>query len=239
MNRGDARDVKIQALRDRLSRLRDASPRINEGLDLDTVLQGVLDSARSLTGAGAFIILVRLRGDRERFLPSGLTAGSRRLPDTLSHVRSQGRPNLRPPVEVGPSLSFLAAPVFHLGKRVSIRSSARECVPSAEPQSGSPLALVPRAAGRAGVLADGANRHESARNRDEPDVRAQGTASDSILIVALNLPDAEGRRFVPSDNGIRALAHSDRRDVAASSILLVRRWDGKASVRGAEFRQFA
>ncbi len=36
---------------DRLSRLSAASLRINESLDFDTVLQGVLDSARSLTAA--------------------------------------------------------------------------------------------------------------------------------------------------------------------------------------------
>ena len=40
-----------QALRERLSRLSEASLRINESLDLDTVLQGVLDSACLLTGA--------------------------------------------------------------------------------------------------------------------------------------------------------------------------------------------
>ena len=40
-----------KALRDRLSRLSRASLRINESLEFDAVLQSVLDSARSLTGA--------------------------------------------------------------------------------------------------------------------------------------------------------------------------------------------
>ena len=40
-----------QALRQRLALLSRASLSINESLDFDTVLQGVLDSARSLTGA--------------------------------------------------------------------------------------------------------------------------------------------------------------------------------------------
>ena len=59
MNRDDERDLVIQALRDRLSRLSEASLRINESLDFDTVLQGVLDSARSLTEAryGAMTLL--------------------------------------------------------------------------------------------------------------------------------------------------------------------------------------
>ena len=38
-----------QALRERLARLSQASRRINESLDFDTVLQEVVDSARSLT----------------------------------------------------------------------------------------------------------------------------------------------------------------------------------------------
>ena len=59
MNRDDARDLEMQALRDRLSRLSEASLRINESLDFDTVLQGVLDSARALTEAryGAMTLL--------------------------------------------------------------------------------------------------------------------------------------------------------------------------------------
>ena len=51
MNRADERDLEIAALRDRLSRLSQASLRITEDLDLDTVLQGVVAGARSLTGA--------------------------------------------------------------------------------------------------------------------------------------------------------------------------------------------
>ena len=123
------RDDEMQALR----RLSEASLRINEGLDLDAVLQGVLDSARSLTGAsyGAFVLLDD-SGEIEDFLASGLTAeeaermwsladgmrffellssteGPLRLPDLLGHLRSQGLPNLHPPVEVGPSLPFLGA----------------------------------------------------------------------------------------------------------------------------------
>ena len=40
-----------ESLRERLSRLSEASLRINESLDFGTVLQGVLDNARALTGA--------------------------------------------------------------------------------------------------------------------------------------------------------------------------------------------
>ena len=133
---------EMQDLRNRLTRLSEASLRINESLDLDAVLQGVLDSARSLTGAsyGVFVLLDE-SGQIEDSLSSGLTAeeaqrmwsqadgmrvfelltsteGPLRLPDMLGHVRSQGVPGLQPPVEVGPTLPLLAAPVLHMGKRV-------------------------------------------------------------------------------------------------------------------------
>ena len=42
----------IQALRERLSKLSEASLRICESLDVDTVLREVVESARALTGAG-------------------------------------------------------------------------------------------------------------------------------------------------------------------------------------------
>ena len=72
---------QIEALRERLSRLSEASLRINESLDLDSVLQGVLDSARSLTGARyALITTLDGSGQAEEFLVSGLTSDeSRRL----------------------------------------------------------------------------------------------------------------------------------------------------------------
>ena len=59
---------------DRLSRLSAASLHINESLDLDTVLQGVLDSARSLTGARySLITTLDESGGIQDFLVSGPT----------------------------------------------------------------------------------------------------------------------------------------------------------------------
>ena len=59
MNQDDERELAIQALRNRLSRLSEASLGIIESLDFDTVLQGVLDSACSLAEAryGAMTLL--------------------------------------------------------------------------------------------------------------------------------------------------------------------------------------
>ena len=63
-----------QALRERLSRLSEASLRINESLEFDTVLQEVLDSARVLSGASYGVItLFNDSGAVDAFLASGVT----------------------------------------------------------------------------------------------------------------------------------------------------------------------
>ena len=73
MTESDRRDQdNASALRERLTRLSEASLRINESLDLDAVLQGVLDSARSLTDASyALITTLDDAGRIEDFLVSG------------------------------------------------------------------------------------------------------------------------------------------------------------------------
>ena len=63
-----------RALRERLALLSQASLSINESLDFDTVLQGVLDSARSLTGARYGVIALHDEaGNAGDFLSSGMT----------------------------------------------------------------------------------------------------------------------------------------------------------------------
>ena len=71
----DRRDQdNASALRERLARLSEASLHINESLDLDAVLQGVLDSARALTDARyALITTLDDAGRIEDFLVSGLS----------------------------------------------------------------------------------------------------------------------------------------------------------------------
>ncbi len=126
---------------DRLSRLSAASLRINESLDFDTVLQGALDSARSLTAARYGVMtLLDEAGGVQHFLASGMTgeeAGQlwltpdrwelfesltgisepMRVPDLVEHVRALGFTefSIPLPVEV---FRFMAAPMFHRGARV-------------------------------------------------------------------------------------------------------------------------
>ena len=132
----------MRELQERLSLLSEASLRINESLDFDTVLQGVLDSARSLTGAQYGVMTLHDDGGQvQDFLSSGMTSDEAgqlwdmperwrlyeylgsisrplRLPDLLGHIRSAGLPEFPPPLAAGPVVSFLAAPVLRRGERV-------------------------------------------------------------------------------------------------------------------------
>ena len=133
----DELDHQNPTMLDRLSKLSEASLRINESLDLDTVLQGVLDSARSLTGARyAGITTVDDAGQPKDFVTSGTTPeehqalaetpdGPRffeyllglstplRIRDMVSHFRSMGLPEFQSPV---PARSFLATSLRNLGR---------------------------------------------------------------------------------------------------------------------------
>ena len=126
-----------EALRNRLSRLSEASLRITESLDLDNILQGVIDGARSLTGAryGALLILDDAGGlqdlvisgmtpaERRKLgaLPRGLgllgylseIEGPLRLAAIAGHPSSVGFPEGHPPMK-----TFLGAPVRHRGERL-------------------------------------------------------------------------------------------------------------------------
>ncbi|MCY3789894.1 MAG: ATP-binding protein [Gemmatimonadetes bacterium] len=78
MTQADPRDRQVAILRDRLSRLSKASLRINESLDLDIVLQEVVASARSLTGARyGGIVTLDESGQFQDFITSGLTEEER------------------------------------------------------------------------------------------------------------------------------------------------------------------
>ena len=143
MSRANELEREVVSLRERLSRLSEASLRINESLDLGAVLQGALDSARSLTGARYGVLtLLDKDGQVQDFLSSGMTEeeakriwhtpdGMRifdylgslseplRIPDLLGLLSQLGLPEFRPPSAVEYALSFLAAPVFHRGERVA------------------------------------------------------------------------------------------------------------------------
>ena len=128
---------EIDDLRTSHLRFSEVSRRITESWDLDTVLQEVVDGARSLTDArygavGVFDDSGRVR----QFITSGITPEDRRLlgrlpkglgllgylneiqeplrlADLTLHSRSVGFPENHPPMR-----TFLGAPIRHLGEPV-------------------------------------------------------------------------------------------------------------------------
>ena len=142
MNRAEKPEANPegQARKDRLSRMSQASIRITETLDLDTVLQGVVDGACSLTGARhGCITTLEDGGQPPVFITPGLTPEERQLrfdlpggPEIFKHLtslseplrvanfssylRELGLPDIGPPL--GPVKAFLGAPIRHLDRRV-------------------------------------------------------------------------------------------------------------------------
>ena len=128
---------QIEALKERVSRLSAAVLRVSDSLDLDTVLQEVVDSARALTAARyAAIATVDNSGSVAEFITSGLTrdetsalvawpdgprvfehfrelAAPMRLTDLPSYVRKLGFSS-----ELMRSRTLQSAPMRHRGVNV-------------------------------------------------------------------------------------------------------------------------
>ena len=128
------RDRQIAALKERLAHLIEAGISISASLDPGAVLQNVLDSARSLTGA-QYGVMTTLdeSGELWEFLASGLSPeetqqlwampggmelyaylrtirGPMRVADFGVHARATGLPDFTPPV---PMRAFLTVPIRH------------------------------------------------------------------------------------------------------------------------------
>ena len=125
---------------DRLSRMSEASLRITESLELDAVLQGVVDGARTLTGAGhGGVTVLSDEGQSPVYVTSGLTSEQRqrrfelpggadifehlsglseplRIADLSGYASELGLPEISPPL--GPVGAFLGMPIRHMGRRV-------------------------------------------------------------------------------------------------------------------------
>ncbi len=147
MTQPDERELQIADLRDRLSRLSEASLRITEDLDFDTVLQEVVDGARALTSSryGAITVLDD-GGQLSDFIVSGMTREEYqglwdmpegeeffrylsgleeplRVSDIGSHLEALNMPDFLPSV---PLTSLLVAPIRHQGVGVGTIYLAHE-----------------------------------------------------------------------------------------------------------------
>ena len=140
MEPADSLKREIETLRDRLSGLSEAGVRITEDLDLDTVLQEVVDAARSLTGARiSGLTILDEAGELMSFITSGMTAEEHqrfvdlpggpeffaylsslpeplRVADFSDYTTALGLPEIGPPL--GPVKGFLGAPIRHRGRHI-------------------------------------------------------------------------------------------------------------------------
>ena len=235
-----------QALRERLSKLSEASIRITEDLDLDIVLQGVVDGARSLTGARmGGITALDEQGQLQDFITSGLTPeehqrflelpggpeffaylsmipGPLRLADFSGHTTSVGLPEIDPPL--GPVGAFLGAPIRHRGEHAgNLYLSDKEGGLEFTQEDEDTLLMF---ASQAAMAIANARKH-----RDEQRARADldalvNTAPVGVVVfdavtgapVSLNM---EGRRIVD------ILRNPDQSTEQLLEVLTFRRADGR------------
>ncbi len=232
-----------EALRDRLSGLSEASLRISRSLDLDTVLQGVIDGACSLTRAryGALVAFDD-SGSIETLITSGVTPEERprfgdlpkglgllkylneieeplRLADIASHPRSVGFPKGHPPMK-----TFLGTPVLHLGERLgNIYLTEKEGGREFTLEDEETLIMFASQAGMAIVNA----RRYSDEHRARADLEALVNISPvGVLVFNAKTGDLvslnqESRRIV---GGLRAPGRSQAEIL---SVLTFRRPDGR------------
>ena len=234
---------ETEALRSRLSRLSEASLRITETLDLDTILQGVIDGARSLTGAryGALLIFDdagRMQDlvtsgmtpeERRRLgaLPKGLgllgylseIEGPLRLAEIASHPSSVGFPEGHPPMK-----TFLGAPVRHRGERLgNIYLTEKEGGQEFTPEDEETLVMF---ASQAALTVSNARRF-----RDEQQVRADLEALINTSPVGILIFDAKTGDLVSlneeSRRIVRGLRAPGRSQTEILSVLTFRRPDGR------------
>ena len=232
-----------EALRERLSGLSEASLRISRSLDVDTVLQGVIDGACSLTKAryGALVAFDDSGGietlitsgvtpeERPRFgdLPKGLgllqylneIEGPLRLADIASHPRSVGFPEGHPPMK-----TFLGTPVLHLGERLgNIYLTEKEGGREFTLEDEETLVMF---ASQAGMAIVNARRYS-----DEHRARADLEALVNISPVGVLVFDAKTGDLVSLNQEarriVRGLRAPGRSQTEILSVLTFRRPDGR------------
>ena len=248
LNRLDERDRENEALRERLSKLSEAGLRITEDLDFDTVLQGVLDSARSLTSARYGVMTHHDDGGRvQDFLSSGMASeeagqlwdmtgrwqlyeylgsirGPLRLGDLFGHIRSEGLPEVPPPLAAGPAISFLASPVLHRGERVgNIFLAGKEGEEEFTREDEETLVLF---ASQAAMAIANARRHRQERRARADletliDTSPIGVAVFDALTGTPKSFNREARRIVDS------LRNPDQSPEGLLDMLTLRRSDGR------------
>ena len=253
MNPPDELMRENETLRERLALMSQASLRINESLDFDTVLQEVLDSARSLTGAryGA-ITLFDDSGSLMNLLFSGVTEheaqlfhelpdgirfleylsavpGPLRVPDLNDHFSAMGLPEFESPIAGAGPISFLLAPILHRGVRAGSfylagKEGEREFIQEDEET----LALF---ASQAAMVIANARRHREER-RARADLETLINTSPVGVVVldaATGAPKSLNREALRIADGLRKAGQTPEN---LMEVVSFRRADGReASLR--------
>ena len=206
-----------EALRDRLSRLSEASLRISESLDLKTVLGEVVASARALTGAGCSgIVTMDADGQMEDFITDGLAPEEYqrfldhpdglalweylrqvpqplRLRDLAAHLGAQGFPG-----DPTLSRSFLGVPIHHQGLHLgNFYLGDKKAGQEFTSEDEEVLALF---ASQSGAAIANARKH-----RDEQRARSDLEALVDTSPVGVAVFDARSGRIVSSNQEARRI----------------------------------
>ena len=223
-----------------------ASIRITETLDLDAVLQGVVDGARSLTGArhGGATVLDE-GGQLQAFVTSGLTPNEHqlvlglpggmeffgymsqlpeplRVADFSAYASEAGLPEIGPPL--GPVRAFLTAPIRHMGRRVGdLYLSDKEGEAEFTPEDEGMLMLF---ASQAALAITNARRY-----RDEQRARTDLETLVNTSPVGVVVFDAESGEITSFNREARriveGLLYPDQSAEQLLEVLTFRRADGR------------
>ncbi len=232
----------IESLRTRLSKLSEASLRVSETLDVNTVLKEVIDNARDLTGAryGA-LLTYQQSGGIQDFITSGLSAeeterldvlpkglgllgymneirGPLRLADLSSHPSSVGFPENHPPMK-----TFLGMPIRHRGEHVgNIYLTEKEGGRNFTSEDQNVLVMF---ASQAGAAIFNARRY-----REEQQAKADLEALVNISPVGVLVFDAETGDLVSANDETRRIVgklHAPGRSLRQLlEVMSLRRPDG-------------
>ena len=243
MDRSNELELENAALRERLSRLSEASRRINESLDFEAVLQGVLDSARVLTSSRyGGITTVDGSGEIQDFMTSGFTEEEHHVlvelpegPQLFEHFNSIGEPvrhdDLRRYTEsVGISThltqvhAFLMVPIRHQGEHIGNFYLSNKVGGSAFSKEDEDT-LVMFASQAALVIANARRYRDERRARSDLETLVN-TAPVGVVVfdVATGVPasiNREARRIISH------LHDPDLRAEDMLNVVTVRRADGR------------
>ena len=248
LKRAESEAREIDRLRTHVAKMSEVSRRITESWDLDTVLQEVVDGARSLTDSryGA----IEVFGDPDAFeITSGMTPEERqmlgslprllkilgypneiqeplRLADLTCHLQSGGSPEDHPPMK-----AFLGAPIRNLGDPVgNIYLTEKEGGGEFSEEDEETLVLF---ASQAAIVIGNALRYEEERRaRDEAETEGRRLAAlVESSPVGVMVVDAATRTFASvNKEAERILGMSPEPGtslVRYHEVTIYRRMDGK------------